>query len=51
MALGLAFTIQKMSNARTRTITWEDPRALAKPAIGLSGIEYLQKIKGLVSSR
>lgn len=33
-----------MSNTRTRTITWEDPRDLAKAAIGLSGIEYLQKI-------
>src|SRR5882672_12227318 len=29
---------------RTRTITWEDPRALAKAAVGLSGMEYLQKI-------
>src|ERR1051325_6592786 len=33
-----------MSNERTRTITWEDPRALAKAAMGLSGIEYLQKV-------
>jgi len=33
-----------MSNSRTRTITWEDPRALAKSAAGLSGMEYLQKI-------
>lgn len=33
-----------MSNPRTRTITWEDPRALAKAALGLSGMEYLQKI-------
>src|ERR1051325_5605131 len=33
-----------MSNERTRTITWEDPRALAKAAMGLSGMEYLQKI-------
>ena len=33
-----------MSNPRSRTITWEDPRALAKAAIGLSGLEYLQKI-------
>ncbi len=33
-----------MSNARTRTITWDDPRALAKAAVGLSGLEYLQKI-------
>ena len=40
----LLFTILEMSNPRTRTITWEDPRALAKAAIGLSGMEYLQKI-------
>lgn len=33
-----------MSNTRTRTITWEDPRALANAAAGLSGLEYLQKI-------
>jgi len=33
-----------MPNPRTRTITWEDPRALAKSAVGLSGMEYLQKI-------
>ena len=33
-----------MANSRTRTITWEDPRALAKSAAGLSGMEYLQKI-------
>jgi len=29
---------------RTRTITWEDPRALAEAARALSGIEFLQKI-------
>jgi uncharacterized protein (TIGR00369 family) len=29
---------------RTRTFTWDDPRALAKSAAGLSGLEYLQKI-------
>ena len=33
-----------MSNSRTRTITWDDPQALAKSAVGLSGMEYLQKI-------
>ena len=33
-----------MTNPRTRTITWEDPRALAQAAAGLSGMEYLQKI-------
>ena len=31
-------------NSRTRTFTWEDPRALAEAARGLSGLEYLQKI-------
>ena len=30
--------------ARTRTITWADPRALAEAGRGLSGLEYLQKI-------
>ena len=29
---------------RTRTITWDDPIALAKAAAGLSGLEYLHKI-------
>lgn len=33
-----------MSNSRTRTITWDDPQALAKSAVGLSGMEYLKKI-------
>lgn len=33
-----------MTDPRTRTVTWEDPRALAKSAAGLSGMEYLQKI-------
>ena len=33
-----------ISNQRTRTITWEDPLALAKSAAGLSGLEYLHKI-------
>ena len=33
-----------MSNSRTRTVTWEDARAFAKAAVGLSGMEYLQKI-------
>ena len=33
-----------MTNSRTRTVTWEDPRALAKSAAGLSGMEYLNKI-------
>ena len=30
--------------ARTRTVSWEDPRALAEAARGLSGLEYLRKI-------
>ena len=33
-----------MTEPRSRTITWEDPRALAKAAAGLSGLEYLRKI-------
>jgi uncharacterized protein (TIGR00369 family) len=33
-----------MSDQRTRTVTWEDPRALAQAAEGLSGLEFLQKI-------
>jgi uncharacterized protein (TIGR00369 family) len=32
------------TGTRTRTITWEDPRALAEAGQGLSGLEYLQKI-------
>src|SRR5712664_3755198 len=40
----LLFTIPAMPNPRTRTISWEDPRKLAKAAVGLSGMEYLQKI-------
>jgi uncharacterized protein (TIGR00369 family) len=30
--------------ARTRTFSWEDPRALAEAARGLSGIEFLRKV-------
>jgi uncharacterized protein (TIGR00369 family) len=30
--------------ARTRTISWEDPRALAEAGRGLSGLEYLRQI-------
>lgn len=30
--------------ARTRTMSWEDPRALAEAGRGLSGLEYLRKI-------
>src|SRR5829696_5895827 len=29
---------------RTRTVTWEDPRALAEAGRNLSGLEYLQRI-------
>ena len=29
---------------RTRTVSWEDPRALAEAAHGLTGLEYLRKI-------
>jgi uncharacterized protein (TIGR00369 family) len=29
---------------RTRTFTWQDPKALAAAARGLSGLEYLKKI-------
>jgi len=29
---------------RTRTVTWDDPLALARSASGLTGLEYLQKI-------
>ena len=29
---------------RTRTISWEDPRALAEAGRGLSGLEYLRRI-------
>jgi uncharacterized protein (TIGR00369 family) len=31
-------------NARTRTYSWEDPRALAEAAHGLSGLEFLLKV-------
>jgi uncharacterized protein (TIGR00369 family) len=30
--------------ARTRTFTWDDPRALAEAARGLSGLEFLRKV-------
>lgn len=32
------------NGTRTRTVSWEDPRALAEAGRGLSGLEYLQKI-------
>jgi uncharacterized protein (TIGR00369 family) len=31
-------------DTRTRTISWEDPRAMALAGRGLSGLEYLRKI-------
>jgi uncharacterized protein (TIGR00369 family) len=34
----------RSTTERTRTITWEDPRALTEAGRGLSGLEYLQKI-------
>ena len=38
----MSSTIDKRT--RTRTVSWEDPRALAEAGRGLSGLEYLQKI-------
>lgn len=32
------------TGTRTRTVSWEDPRALAEAGRGLSGLEYLKKI-------
>ena len=31
-------------NARTRTVSWEDPKALAEAARGLTGFEFLRKV-------
>src|SRR5918992_62479 len=31
-------------SGRTRTVSWEDPRALAEAGRGLSGMEFLQKV-------
>ena len=33
-----------LKEARKRTVSWEDPRALFEAGRGLSGIEYLRKI-------
>src|SRR5918997_416110 len=30
--------------ARTRTFSWEDPKALAEAARGLTGLEFLRKV-------
>ncbi len=38
----MSSTIDKQT--RTRTISWQDPRAQAETARSLSGLEYLQKI-------
>lgn len=38
----MSSTIDKVT--RTRTFSWEDPRAMAEAGRGLSGLEYLQKI-------
>ncbi len=46
--MSFEFTGKTMSDdgkeKRTRTVTWEDPHALAEAGRGLSGLEYLQKI-------
>jgi uncharacterized protein (TIGR00369 family) len=36
--------MSESKETRTRTIVWEDPRALAEAGRKLSGLEYLQKI-------
>jgi uncharacterized protein (TIGR00369 family) len=44
---GALLRLKNMSDekeTRTRTVTWEDPRALAEAGRNLSGLEYLQKI-------
>lgn len=35
---------EEVGAARTRTVSWEDPRALAEAGRGLSGLEYLRKL-------
>ena len=35
---------ETLKEARTRTVSWQDPRALAEAGKGLSGLEYLRKI-------
>jgi len=32
------------NGGRTRTLSWEDPRALAEAARGLTGLEFLRKV-------
>jgi uncharacterized protein (TIGR00369 family) len=38
----MSSTLEK--GTRTRTVSWEDPRALAEAGRGLSGLEYLQRM-------
>ena len=35
---------EKHDGGRTRTFSWEDPRALAEAARGLTGLEFLRKV-------
>jgi len=35
---------ERDDNARTRTFTWEDPKALAEAARGLTGLEFLRRV-------
>ena len=35
---------EKQSAGRTRTFSWEDPKALAEAARGLTGLEFLKKV-------
>src|ERR1051326_4635340 len=36
--------VEENDNARTRTVSWEDPKALAEAARGLTGLEFLRKV-------
>ncbi len=35
---------EEKEGARTRTVSWEDPRALAEAARGVSGLEFLKRV-------
>src|SRR3712207_3889751 len=35
---------EENEGARTRTVSWEDPRALAEAARGVSGLEFLRRV-------
>ena len=37
-------SVEKEEAGRTRTVTWEDPRALAAAAHGVSGMEFLRRV-------